>query len=601
VKKFLCVILFILLVANPAWGAVKYVRPANDCTGAPCGAADGSDWDNAYDGFADIAWTALDDEESTLYISGGSAGATYAERLIVAHDVTSRLYIKPGSASPSPSGHNGKVTIRNRTSSGDSGYGLGVKMGNESGTEARYVTIDGETTPGSGTVNIAITENYNTGIGFRYDANQENNTFRYLEITRNGFKAATTLTASADSSDISISVADSTGCTDGTSVFVTMDNGQICMFEPDAPVGNTVPIQVVAPTPYTFCGTASSGNKVEFFTRDDGIYFRTGCVGSLVEYCEIEYNGGDGLRGIIGPTSDYAEGVIRYSSFIGNFDDAIQVSGGLDIYDNEFDISEANTRGTSAHADLMQLSPNYIRLWNNYAILGGHQGIFLETVDTDIGPGMIYNNVLRYPGITGNGPCLMFRSKNLILEGDHIMSDFLIANNICDGGTFFLRLNQDVSGTTLTVSGSEISNNISYGITGSHFSLHEAGSGTITYTKAGLLVYSNIFYDPDAIGYNASDDSGGPYDTAGDLNTGTSFTGNTNSQPTFTNYSSGDYSLAAGDTVAKNAGKDLSAFFTTDILGNTRTGTWDIGAYEYQSGALTGNISGAVISGAVVK
>ena len=36
-----------------------------------------------------------------------------------------------------------------------------------------------------------------------------------------------------------------------------------------------------------------------------------------------------------------------------------------------------------------------------------------------------------------------------------------------------------------------------------------------------------------------------------------------------------------------SGGADLSSFFTTDILGNTRTVPWDIGAYEYQSSGTT--------------
>ncbi len=56
---------------------------------------------------------------------------------------------------------------------------------------------------------------------------------------------------------------------------------------------------------------------------------------------------------------------------------------------------------------------------------------------------------------------------------------------------------------------------------------------------------------------------------------------------TFTNEAGDDFHLASGDTAAIDAGTDLSAdanlSFTTDIDGETRSGTWDIGADE-QSG-----------------
>jgi hypothetical protein len=51
------------------------------------------------------------------------------------------------------------------------------------------------------------------------------------------------------------------------------------------------------------------------------------------------------------------------------------------------------------------------------------------------------------------------------------------------------------------------------------------------------------------------------------------------------------------DTLARDRGLDLSAYFTTDKLGNTRTGTWDIGAYEYAGPG--GSATGLTILGGV--
>lgn len=54
-----------------------------------------------------------------------------------------------------------------------------------------------------------------------------------------------------------------------------------------------------------------------------------------------------------------------------------------------------------------------------------------------------------------------------------------------------------------------------------------------------------------------------------------------------TTVASEDFHLQSGDTNCKNQGTDLSGdaqySFSTDIDGQTRTGTWDIGADEYQS------------------
>lgn len=57
--------------------------------------------------------------------------------------------------------------------------------------------------------------------------------------------------------------------------------------------------------------------------------------------------------------------------------------------------------------------------------------------------------------------------------------------------------------------------------------------------------------------------------------------------PTFVDAANGDLHLDSGDTVAKDSGVDLSAdanyAFSTDIDGQTRSGTWDIGADEIAS------------------
>jgi len=54
----------------------------------------------------------------------------------------------------------------------------------------------------------------------------------------------------------------------------------------------------------------------------------------------------------------------------------------------------------------------------------------------------------------------------------------------------------------------------------------------------------------------------------------------------FTDYANGDFSLKnyTGSGALIGAGTDLSAYFTTDIAGTTRS-TWDIGAFEYVAAA----------------
>lgn len=69
------------------------------------------------------------------------------------------------------------------------------------------------------------------------------------------------------------------------------------------------------------------------------------------------------------------------------------------------------------------------------------------------------------------------------------------------------------------------------------------------------------------------------------LNADTGFAHNTAKAPLFADYLNWDVSLSGQDTVARDAGQDLSTLGLSDleydITGVKRTGAWDIGAYEY--------------------
>lgn len=96
------------------------------------------------------------------------------------------------------------------------------------------------------------------------------------------------------------------------------------------------------------------------------------------------------------------------------------------------------------------------------------------------------------------------------------------------------------------------------------------GSDTADFTSNGI----------EYVNYCASEDA-----TADDWDgQGGSGDGNQISQ-TFTFVGAPDYHLAAGDTGAKDLGKDLGVVglyaHSDDIDGDTRSGTWDIGFDEY--------------------
>jgi hypothetical protein len=110
--------------------------------------------------------------------------------------------------------------------------------------------------------------------------------------------------------------------------------------------------------------------------------------------------------------------------------------------------------------------------------------------------------------------------------------------------------------------------------------------GSATKTLKNNLCYSNtINYNIGTTTHanNLSNDDGSP-DAAFQ-----------NKTVTFVNTGAGveDFHLVSTDTDAIDHGTDLSAIFTTDINGRTRSGTWDIGADEYI--AVAGSASASQI------
>ncbi|MFX0200053.1 MAG: choice-of-anchor Q domain-containing protein [Candidatus Hodarchaeota archaeon] len=161
-------LIFFLLIFIPALGLAEelYVTP----TGA--GSEDGSSWSNAFAGFSDITWGSGSGNlgaGDTLYVSGGASGLTYTEELTIGANGSdgSLIYIKTGALSPSPSGHDGLVTI---TSSG-----AGIKIGSYD-----YIVIDGD--DGAGNRNFKMLNNTNPGVHINGGTD---NLIRYVEATGN--------------------------------------------------------------------------------------------------------------------------------------------------------------------------------------------------------------------------------------------------------------------------------------------------------------------------------------------------------------------------------------------------------------------------------
>ena len=150
------------------------------------GANNGTSWGNAWKTFADIKWwdpwhSPADFQGmkpgDTLFISGGPSGKTYYEELDIGIGGTSRqamISIKPGSASSSPAGHDGLVTID----------GGGIRSGIVA-ISLSFILIDGEK---NSTTNLKL-QNLNHGAdwgagGIYINQGDSGIIIRYVEISK---------------------------------------------------------------------------------------------------------------------------------------------------------------------------------------------------------------------------------------------------------------------------------------------------------------------------------------------------------------------------------------------------------------------------------
>lgn len=167
----------------------------------------------------------------------------------------------------------------------------------------------------------------------------------------------------------------------------------------------------------------------------------------------------------------------------------------------------------------------------------------------------IYNNLL----ISTGGATAVFRFHPSTCTFDIYNNTF-----ISGGGSYGVVL----SGRTSWAGIANFKNNLIYGAATTDYAFENYGSGTLTTAN------------------NATADTSSPNDTYDSQCT------ETNGSDCFVDSANGDYHLISTADVIDD-GADLSGTFTTDIDGQTRAGSWDIGADEYQA---SGSAVAALIS-----
>jgi hypothetical protein len=178
---------------------------------------------------------------------------------------------------------------------------------------------------------------------------------------------------------------------------------------------------------------------------------------------------------------------------------------------------------------------------------------------------IVKNNIADFTDVTGN---VTFYTTFLYASGNTATA----YNNIIihDGGDYNVR-GFDLNGNSGAIA--RIFNNtmykLKYGVVGS--------------ANVNTTVYNNIAYDSNTADYSGTiTTSSNNIDSDGSAEITASLT--------FVDAANGDFHLSASDTAAIDAGSDLSSYFTTDIDGDTRSGTWDIGSDEYIAAAVSGGI-----------
>jgi hypothetical protein len=323
------------------------------------------------------------------------------------------------------------------------------------------------------------------------------------------------------------------------------------------------------------CGAGSPYSNHGFYSNPN-----TGeePVGTEITECLIVNNNGDGINNTRSNVSSATNQVVSLCHIIGNAQDGIQAAGGLTVLS-----SYLNGTGTveGEHGDGWQAATGgHVTACNN-VFEAWPQTIFIESggEDADMSDILIYNNCFFYSGSFGYMAGVLLSSKyttNDVVVG---WTNLLVANN-----TFFCLTNRNqvklginntgayTNCSSLAV-GCKVVNNIFWYADPSMLPINIEDIDT---TETDFLIQTNIICGNAAVTWD-----GTAYASVAELVAAHPlFSGNTESEPTWFGSPPTNLRLAYG-SVGVNAAANLSLEFTTDITGKTRTGDWDIGAYEY--------------------
>ena len=497
---------------------------------AASGTNAGTSWTNAWHGFDHIVWGAGGVVAGdTLYISGGTVSKTYSDYVDYG-GYTAQLRIGASGSIGSPitisigqdAGHNGIAVLDSSTTAD-----MGIYF-----SSRNYITITGQIGSGTGQ-NLKIIHAKTDGICIEGTSTEWN--IHYVEITDNG----------------------------------------------SAGVGEV------------------HGLSVAIATIDD--------VKAEIDHCIFDNNWTDQIHMTYTMESQHSSAfgdiLFHHNTVRNTQDDGMECGmDGIDIYNNTFGPRATWTGRTTGHPDMLQMYGKYIRVFDNTFVGivnaadgGGNSFLRWEPYSATrkaAGSLRIYNNLFYNTASSSGGVERGIEISPFGFGADDptSLADVVFANNtLVRCWLFGMAMTNGTLGHG-AVSGIVIENNLfkdpaDASVGADAFGVNY-GDGTITFGNHGsgadIIIDHNLLYaSSGAYRAGAEGPNGAPYSTQALYFAGTGLNVNgLDADPLL----DGNYAPQIESPVI-GAAANLSTYFTTDKNGTARGAVWDIGAYEYESGA----------------
>lgn len=333
-----------------------------------------------------------------------------------------------------------------------------------------------------------------------------------------------------------------------------------------------------------------------FSNVNNGVTFPGGYSNTVHNsYFKVRANSGISYANCTAPDAPYFDCNMIYSNTIiamlptGAFAaeyggaDPIANAHGTSIFGNLITVEGYEGITANQHNDGIQSYGDYVKIYDNE---------FLNTGDSMCSPAkinspsgimelQIYNNIFRITEQFDTGPqaIRMYNQWGLLgFTNVWILNNLFI--NFTNAGAQGIYTGVEIGDAPGT--NNIIANNIFFDFTTGFNSAWDMDWPTNGNPPSAWFITNNILSSVQRVRIGGTNYTPAQWKATYDANTITN-------DPTFVSYTAFDkwnkFRLSALDTVAIDQGLDYSAYFTNDIEGTERSGTWDIGPYEWSNQA----------------